>query len=115
MYSICITGTDKDKKVHEVFSTSFKRSELSPTITKMFDDLTGAPFYCYPDMMHIKNDDTGADSFFMFYTDDNKYNEIVAFAWANGWISRDDVTSCKSLKRRSTPAKQDSSSYWNIL
>lgn len=67
MYSICITGSDKHKKVHEVFSTPFERSEFSNNIiAKMLDDLTAAPFRCIPDMMHIKNDETGADSCFWF-------------------------------------------------
>jgi transcriptional regulatory protein LevR len=66
MYSICITGHGKDKKVHEVFSNSFERSEFSSyIIAKMLDDLTGAPFYCIPDMMHIKNDDTGGGFMFL--------------------------------------------------
>lgn len=34
MYSICITGHGKDKKVHEVFSTPFERSEFSIYIIK---------------------------------------------------------------------------------
>lgn len=61
----------------------------------MFDDLTGAPFYCLPDMMCIKNDYTGANSCCMFYTDDNKHNECVANAWVKGWIARDVETTCE--------------------
>lgn len=30
----------------------------------------------------------------MFYTDDNKHNECVAIAWANGWIARDVESIC---------------------
>ena len=100
MYSICITGHDKDKKVHELFSTPFERSEFSNNIiAKMFDDLTGAPFYCYPEMMHISNDETGADSCFWF-----SFNECVASlrveavwvatAWVEGWIARDAQSIC---------------------
>lgn len=49
MYSICINGHGKDKKVHEVFSNPFERSEFSIyIIEKMFDDLTGAPFFVFP-------------------------------------------------------------------
>lgn len=66
MYSICITGYDKHKKFHEVFSTPFERSEFSSNIiAKMFDDLTGAPFFCLPDMMHINNDETGGGFMFL--------------------------------------------------
>lgn len=47
MYSICITGHDKDKKAHSVFANPFERSEYSCNIiAKMLDDLTSAPFYC---------------------------------------------------------------------
>ena len=100
MYSICIIGHGKDKKVHEFFSNSFERSEFSSNIiTKMYDDLTGAPFFCLPDMMHIKNDDTGADSCFWF-----SFNECVApsrvatlcvaTAWVEGWIAMDMEQLC---------------------
>lgn len=90
MYSLCITGHGKDKKVHEVFSNSFKRSEFSAyIITKMFDDLTGAPFYCIPDMIHINNDDTGADSCFWFYSVECEATVLAATTWVEGWIARD--------------------------
>lgn len=100
MYSICITGHGKDKKVHEVFSNSFERSAFSSDIiTKMLDDLTGAPFRCIPDMMHIRNDETMADSCFWF-----SFNECVApsrvasvcvaTAWVEGWIARDMQQLC---------------------
>ena len=101
MYSICITGHDKDKKVHEVFSNSFERSGYSCNIiAKMLDDLTSAPFYCIPDMMSIDNDETGASSCFWF-----SFNECVApsrvatvcvaTAWVEGWIARDVNTICE--------------------
>lgn len=101
MYSICITGRGKDKKVHEVFSTPFERSKFSSNIiAKMFDDLTSAPFRCIPDMMYIKNDETWSDSCFWFY-----YDECVApsrasivwpaTAWVEGWIARDANTICE--------------------
>lgn len=101
MYSICITGHGKDKKVHEVFSNSFERSEFSSyIIAKMLDDLTGAPFYCIPDMMHIKNDDTGVDSCFWFYLDECVSSSrqaivFVASSWVEGWIARDAETTCE--------------------
>lgn len=96
MYSICITGHGKDNKVHEVFSNSFERSEFSSyIITKMFDDLTGAPFYCIPDMMHINNDDTGADSCFWFYSVECAATVLVTTAWVEGWIARDAETTCE--------------------
>lgn len=91
MYSICITGNGKDKKVHEVFSNSFERSEFSSNIiAKMLDDLTGAPFFCIPDMMNIKNDETGADSCLWF----SCYNKWEATAWVEGWIARDMEQLC---------------------
>lgn len=99
MYSICITGHGKDKKVHEVFSNSFERSEFSSNIiAKMFDDLTGAPFFCIPDMMHINND-TGADSCFWFYSDEcvapsRVARVLAATAWVEGWIARDMQQLC---------------------
>ncbi len=100
MYSICITGHGKDKKVHEVFSNPFERSEYSCNIiAKMLDDLMSAPFYCIPDMMHINNDETGADLCFWF-----SFNECVeplrvevvrvATAWVEGWIARDMQQLC---------------------
>ena len=101
MYSICITGHGKDKKVHEVFSTPFERSEFSSNIiAKMLDDLTSAPFYCYPDMMHINNDETGADSCFWFYSDEcvaplRVEAVCVATAWVEGWIARDMQQLCE--------------------
>lgn len=96
MYSIRISATDKDKKVYEVFSTPLKRSELSSYIIKqMFESLIAAPFYCLTDMMSITNDDTGANSCCMFYTDDNKHNECVAIAWFKGWLARDEETTCE--------------------
>lgn len=101
MYSICITGHGKDKKVHEVFSNSFERSEFSSNIiAKMFDDLNGAPFFCIPDMMHIKNDETGADSCFWFYSDEcvapsRVATLCVAAAWVEGWIARDMQQLCE--------------------
>lgn len=100
MYSICINGHGKDKKFHEVFSNSFERSEFSSNIiTKMFDDLTGAPFYCIPDMMHIKNDETGADSCFWFcfverVAPSRVATVCVATAWVEGWIARDVEQLC---------------------
>lgn len=102
MYSICINGHDKDKKVHEVFSNSFERSEFSSNIIeKMFDDLTGAPFYCIPDMMHINNDETGTDSCFWFYSDEcvapsRVATVLVVTAWVEGWIARDVNTFCEN-------------------
>lgn len=101
MYSICINGHGKDKKVHEVFSNSFERSEFSSyIIKKMFDDLTGAPFFCIPDMMHIRNDDTGADSCFWFYSDEcvapSRVETVcIATAWVEGWIARDMQQLCE--------------------
>ena len=100
MYSICMTGTDKDKKVHKVFSTPFERSEFSNNIiAKMFDDLTGAPFYCIPDVMTIDND-TGASSCFWFYSDEcvatvRVENVWAATAFVEGWIARDVQTTCE--------------------
>lgn len=101
MYSICITGLDKDAKVHKLFSNPFERSEYSCNIiAKMLDDLMSAPFYCIPDMMTIDNDETGASSCFWFY-----YNECVApsrqatvcvaSSWVEGWIARDAETTCE--------------------
>lgn len=101
MYSICITGHGKDKKVHEVFSNSFERSEYScDIIAKMLDDLTGAPFYCIPDMMHINND-TGEDSCFWFYCDEcvSPSRHAIVFAassWVEGWIARDMEQLCEN-------------------
>lgn len=101
MYSICMTGHDKDKKVHEVFSNSFERSEFSSyIITKMFDDLTGAPFFCIPDMMTIDNDETGASSCFWLYSNEcvapsRVATVCVATAWVEGWIARDMQQLCE--------------------
>ena len=101
MYSICITGHGKDKKVHEAFSTPFERSEFSSNIiAKMFDDLTSAPFCCIPDMMHIKNDETGSDSCFWFCYDEcvapSRASIVwLATAWVEGGIARDANTICE--------------------
>lgn len=117
MYSICITGHGKDKKVHEVFSKSFERSEFSSyIITKMFDDLTGAPFYCIPDMMHIKNDDTGVDSCFWFYSDDcvlpsRVATVLVATAWVEGWIARDMQQLCENEEDDESDDEEDENSF----
>lgn len=67
----------------------------------MFDDLTGAPFYCIPDMMHIKNDDTGVDSCFWFYSDECVAQSrvatlYVATAWVEGWFARDMQQLCEN-------------------
>jgi hypothetical protein len=100
MYCICITGHGKDNKFHEVSSNSFERSEFSSNIiTKMFDDLTGAPFYCIPDMMCINND-TGEESCFWFHSDEcvapsPVATVFVATAWIEGWITRDEETTCE--------------------
>lgn len=101
MYSICITGHGKDKKVHEVFSNSFERSEFSSNIiTKMLDVLMSAPFYCIPDMMTVENDDTGVDSFFWFSFNEcvapsRQATVCVATAWVEGWIARDVEQLCE--------------------
>lgn len=101
MYSICITGHGKDNKFHEVSSNSFERSEFSSNIiTKMFDDLTGAPFYCIPDMMCINND-TGEESYFWFPSDEcvapsPVATVLVSTAWVEGWITRDVEQSCEN-------------------
>lgn len=60
----------------------------------MFDDLTGAPFYCLPDMMHINNDETGADSCFWFDSDESVVRVCVAASWVEGWIARDAQQLC---------------------
>lgn len=101
MYSICITGLDKDKKVHKLFTNPFERSEYSSNIiTKMLDDLMSEPFYCIPDMMTIDNDETGASSCFWFYYDEcvvpsRVATVLVATAWVEGWIARDAETDCE--------------------
>lgn len=101
MYSIRINGHDKDKKVHEIFSNSFERSVFSSyIIKKMLDDLTGAPFYCIPDMMTIDNDETGASSCFWFCYDEcvapSRVETVcVAASWVEGWIARDAQTTCE--------------------
>ena len=101
MYSICITGNDKDKKAHNVFANSFERSEYSCNIiAKMLDDLMSAPFYCIPDMMTIDNDETGASSCFWFCYDEcaapSRASIVrVATALVEGWIARDAQTTCE--------------------
>lgn len=112
MYSICITGHGKDKKFHEVFSNSFERSEFSSNIiAKMFDDLTGAPFYCIPDMMHIKNDETGTDSCFWFYSDECVAPSRVATAWVEGWIARDVNTFSENEEDDESDDEEDENSF----
>lgn len=116
MYSICMTGTDKDKKVHEVFSTPFERSEFSSNIiAEMFDDLTGAPFYCIPDVMTIDND-TGASSCFWFYSDEcvapvRVENVWEATAFVEGWIARDANTICENEEDDESDYEEDESSF----
>lgn len=101
MYSVCITGLDKDKKVHKLFTNPFERSEYSSDIiAKMLDGLMSAPFYCIPDMMTIDNDETGASSCFWFCCDEcvapsRVVTVCVAASWVEGWIARDAETTCE--------------------
>ena len=117
MYSICITGHGKDKKVHEVFSSPFERSEYSCNIIKkMLDDFTSAPFYCIPDMMHIKNDETGADSCFWFYYDEcvapSRVATLwVASSWVEGWIARDMQQLCDDKDYDDSDDEEDENSF----
>lgn len=116
MYSICMTGHGKDKKVHEVFSTPFERSEFSSNIiAKMFDDLTGAPFFCFPDVMTIDND-TGASSCFWFYSDEcvatsRVATVCVATAWVEGWIARDMQQLCENEEDDESDDEEDENSF----
>lgn len=116
MYSICMSGHDKDKKVHELFSNSFERSEFSSNIiAKMFDDLTGAPFYCIPDVMTIDND-TGASSCFWFYSDEcvasmRVENVWAATAWVEGWIARDMQQLCDDEEDDESDNEEDENSF----
>ena len=117
MYSICITGLDKDKKVHKLFTNPFERSEYSSNIiAKMLDDLTSAPFYCIPDMMTIDNDDTGASSCFWFSSDEcvapsRVATVIVATAWVEGWIARDMQQLCEDEEDDESDDEEDENSF----
>lgn len=51
-------------------------------------------------MMHIRNDETGADSCFWFYSDEcvgpsRVVRVCVAASWVEGWIARDAQQLCE--------------------
>lgn len=107
----------KIRKFMKFFSNSFEMSEYSCNIiAKMLDDLTGAPFFCLPDMMHIKNDETGADSCFWFYSDEcvapsRVATMCVASSWVEGWIARDAQTTCENEEDDESDDEEDENSF----